>query len=144
MKKINLTLNEIYLLSVELEGFTDENGTKLVTGLLNQEISMTTKFWLKKLSKNVAEIKKEGEEIRNEIIKKYGDSGEDGNVSIPIYIDNAKGEKILNPSYLKVNEEFNKVLQDIHEIEYHETPLADFADIKTSDNYEIIYKLVIE
>ena len=143
MKKINLTLNEIYLLSIELEGFTDDNGNKLVVGLLNQNISMTTKYWLKKLSKIVSDIKKEGEEIKNEIIKKYGDE-KDGNVSINIYIDDKNGEKIINPSYIKVNNEFNKVLQEIHEIEYREIPLSDFEDIKTSDNYEIIYKLVKE
>jgi hypothetical protein len=57
-----------------------------------------------------------------------------------VWTDETKTE--FNPLYVQFQEEFNTLLKEVIEIEYHEFKLNDFKNIETSDNYTIFYKLI--
>lgn len=141
MAHIKLTLQEIYKLDSELNGFINPStGETLSLGLLNEKLNLVTKYWLTDLSKHVNVEKIIIEDLKAELIKKYGDKDENGNFEIPIWIDDNKSK--FNPSYIQFQEEFNTLLQEEKEIEYHEFKLDDFKNIETSNNYTIFYKLI--
>jgi hypothetical protein len=141
MAHIKLTLQEIYKLDSELNGFINPStGETLSLGLLNEKLNLVTKYWLTDLSKHVNVEKIVIEDLKTELVKKYGDKDENGNFEIPIWIDDNKSK--FNPSYIQFQEEFNTLLQEEKEIEYHEFKLDDFKNIETSNNYTIFYKLI--
>lgn len=141
MAHIKLTLQEIYKLDSELNGFINPStGETLSLGLLNEKLNLVTKYWLTDLSKHVNIEKIVIEDLKAELVKKYGNKDENGNFEIPIWIDDNKSK--FNPSYIQFQEEFNTLLQEEKEIEYHEFKLDDFKNIETSNNYIIFYKLI--
>lgn len=119
---------------------------------------MVTKYWLTDLAKKVAAEKATVEELKNDLIKKYGVEGENGAISIPMTIDeldaegnavtvkNAEGvdvpKKTLNPAYLEFEKDFNEVLQQEKDLEYTAFKLTDFASVETGENYGTFFKLV--
>ena len=73
MEKISLKLFEFYNLDAELNGLTNQQtGEKIASGLIQEKLSLVTKYWLTELGKKVAAEKgdagyaarKEGSETR--------------------------------------------------------------------------------
>jgi hypothetical protein len=149
MEKVTLKLFEFYNLEVELNGIVNQQSGETVSkGLLNEKIKFTTKYWLTELSKKVIEEKKAIEDLKDTLIKKYGDSDELGNISIPLYLEIERDEegKIIsgkeNPKYTQFQNDFNKLLQEEKDLEYKPMPLSDFDDVQTDANYSTFYKLI--
>lgn len=159
MEKITLKLFEFYALDADLNGVVSQTtGEKLSGGLLQEKLPLTTKYWLTSLGKTVAAEKAAIEELKNELIKKYGKADENGNISIPMVIDeldadsnpikepNAEGTMVtrrkLNPDYQQFEQEFNELLQTEKDLEYKPFKLSDFEKVETSDNYMTFFKLV--
>lgn len=147
---IKLKLHEYYSLDIEINGLINQlTGEKTQSGLLNEKISFVTKYWLTDLSKKVLSEKKSIESLKIELIKKYGTEDENGNISIPMYIGEEKDKEgntiksaILNPAFISFQEEFNTLLNEEKELEYHEFKLEDFKNVETTDNYSVFYKLI--
>jgi hypothetical protein len=149
MEKVTLKLFEFYNLEAELNGIVNQQtGETVSKGLLNEKIKLTTKYWLTELSKKVVEEKTSVEKVKEELIKKYGEADETGNISIPMYLDTQKDEtgKIVsakvNPKYVEFQEEFNKLLQEEKELEYRPLLLVDFENVESDANYSTLFKLV--
>jgi hypothetical protein len=149
MEKINLKLFEFYNLEVELNGFVNaQTGERTILGLLNEKLKLTTKYWINELSKKVAEEKKSIETLKEELIKKHGKVDENGNFSIPKYVNEVKdenGEIIeaeFNPVYIDFQNDFNALLQEEKELEYKPIKLSELEDIKSESNYSTFFKLV--
>lgn len=141
MAHIKLTLQEIYKLDSELNGFVNPStGETLSFGLLNEKLNLPTKYWLTDLAKKTLSEKSSIDQLKEDLIVKYGSKDENGNFEIPIWIDDNKSK--FNPLYIQFQEEFNTLLQEEKEIEYHEFKLDDFKNIETSNNYVIFYKLI--
>ena len=141
MAHIKLTLQEIYKLDSELNGFINPStGETLSLDLLNEKLNLVTKYWLTDLAKKTLSEKSSIDQLKEGLIVKYGSKDENGNFEIPIWIDDNKSK--FNPSYIQFQEEFNTLLQEEKEIEYHEFKLDDFKNIETSNNYVIFYKLI--
>ncbi len=142
MKKVKLKLYEIINLDIELNGYTSpENGEVRVEGLLNQNLSYSTKFNLKHSAKAVKTERKEIDEVQNELIAKYGNVDKHGNVGLNRFLDEVdeKGYNKINPNYIEYQQEWNKfVTENEREIEFYELTLEDLKDVKTKDNYTII------
>jgi glutathionyl-hydroquinone reductase len=154
MLKLTLTLGEIYTLDTELTGtINQQSGEKLTKGLLGQNISLLQKYWLTDLSEEVGKLKKTVDTLRNELVQKLGEPGENGTVSIPMAIDkrdendlvvlNEENEpiKVLNPKFQEFNLEMEKLLSESREIESYPFKIEDF-DFKTDENYSVFFKLV--
>jgi hypothetical protein len=141
MAHIQLSLKEIYKLDSELNGFINqETGEVLSLGLLSENLSLPTKYWLTDLAKKTSVEKLIIDQLKENLIVKYGTKDKNNNFEILVWTDETKTD--FNPLYIQFQEEFNGLLQEVKEIEYHEFKLEEFNDVKTSDNYIIFYKLI--
>ena len=149
MEKISLKLYEFYNLDSELNGVTNQQtGEKVSAGLLAEKLKLTTKYWLTELSKKVAAEKVTVESLKEELIKKHGETDETGNISIPMYIDIVKDEEgnIVdgknNPKFIEFQTEFNTLLQEEKELEYKPVSINELENIESEGNYPVFFKLV--
>jgi hypothetical protein len=134
--KVKLTLGEILNLDIELSGYVNpENGEQILNGLFSQELSLVTKFKLSELRDLIAPLKKNVEELKNDIIKSKGEE-KDGSVSIPMMIDD-----VVNPVFLEFQEEYTKLLSEEKELEISEFKIEDF-DIVTNESYNTFFKII--
>ena len=141
MAHIKLTLQEIYKLNTEINGFINPStGEILSLGLLNEKLSLPTKYWLTDLAKKTSSEKLVIDQLKEDLIAKYGTKDKDNIFEIEVWTDETKTD--FNPSYIQYQQEFNTLLQEVIEIEYHEFKLDDFKNIETSDNYIVFYKLI--
>jgi hypothetical protein len=141
MAHIKLTLQEIYKLDTELNGFINPaTGEMLSFGLLREKLNLPTKYWLTDLAKTTSSEKLIIDQLKEDLITKYGTKDKDNIFEIEVWTDETKTE--FNPSYIQYQQEFNTLLQEEKEIEYHEFKLDDFKNIETSDNYIVFYKLI--
>ena len=150
MEKVTLKLHEFYALEAELNGVTNrQTGEVLAKGLLNEKIKLTTKYWLHDLTKKVAAEKESVEKLKEELIKKYGTTDEEGNVSIPMYINEMIDEETkeivsrdINPDFVKFQNDFNGLLEEDRELEYKGFKLEEFDNVETDGNYSTFFKLI--
>ena len=141
MAHIKLTLQEIHKLDSELNGYVNPStGEILSLGLLNETLSLPTKYWLTDLAKKTLSEKLVIDQLKEDLIVKYGTKDKDDIFEISIWTDETKTD--FNPSYIQYQQEFSALLQEEKELEYHEFKLDDFKNIETSDNYIIFYKLI--
>ena len=141
MAHIKLTLQEIYKLDTELNGYANQStGEILSLGLLNEKLSLPTKYWLTDLAKKTSSEKLVINQLKEDLIAKYGTKDKDNIFEISIWTDETKTD--FNPSYIQYQQEFSALLQEEKELEYHEFKLDDFKNIETSDNYIVFYKLI--
>ena len=162
MEKITLKLHEFYALESELNGVTNQQTGEVISkGLLSEKIKLTTKYWLTDLNKKVAAEKESVEKLKEELIKKYGKE-EDGAISIPMVIDQVdeNGEvvktkitkedgaeeevpvKVYNPDFISFQNDFNALLSEERELEYHAFKLEDFESVETDGVYNTFFKLI--
>ena len=149
MEKIALKLYEFYNLEAELNGVTNQqNGEVTSKGLLAEKIKMTTKYWLNDLVKKVVTEKEACEALKQELIKKHGEADEQGNVSIPMYINEVKNEegqtvsREINPKFVEFQSEFNAVLNEDKELEYKGFTLEEFENVESEGKYDTFFKLI--
>ena len=150
MEKITLKLSEFYQLEAELNGVVNQStGETLAKGLLSEKIKLTTKYWLHDLNKKVAAEKESVEKLKEELIKKYGKADEQGNISIPLYINEVIDDETkevtsreINPDFIKFQNDFNALLQEERELEYHAFKLEEFEGVETEGVYNTFFKLV--
>ena len=149
MEKVTLKLSEFYQLEAELNGVVNQStGETLAKGLLSEKIKLTTKYWLHDLSKKVATEKESVEKLKEELIKKYGKE-ENGAISIPLYINEVIDDETkevtsreVNPDFIKFQNDFNALLQEERELEYHAFQLEEFEGVETDGVYNTFFKLV--
>jgi hypothetical protein len=142
--KVTLTMAEIFGLETELSGIVNQaTGEKLSKGLLAQPITMVTKFRLTELQNSLIEHKKTFETLRNELITKLGNKDEEGNVSIPMYLEATSEDapKEINPVFIQFNQEFDAVLAETREITTQKFDISEF-DFKTDENYPVFFKVL--
>jgi hypothetical protein len=150
MEKVTLKLHEFYALEAELNGVSNrQTGEVLAKGLLNEKIKLTTKYWLHDLTKKVAAEKESVEKLKEELIKKYGTTDAEGNVSIPMYINEVVDEETkeitsreINPDFVKFQNDFNNLLEEDRDLEYKGFKLEEFDNVETDGNYTSFFKLI--
>ena len=159
MEKITLKLFEFYNLDAELNGLTNQStGETITAGLLREKLPLVTKYWLTELGKKVAAEKAAVEELKNDLIKKYGKEDDKGGIAIPMVIDDLDADgnpikdtdaeenevvrKKLNPDFQQFEKEFNELLQTEKELEYKPILLSDLEKVETEENYVTLFKLV--
>lgn len=149
MEKIALKLYEFYNLEAELNGVTNpQTGEITSKGLLAEKIKMTTKYWLNDLVKKLVTEKEACEALKQELIKKHGEADEQGNVSIPMYINEVKNEedqtvsREINPKFVEFQNEFNAVLNEDKELEYKGFTLEEFENVESEGKYNTFFKLI--
>jgi hypothetical protein len=143
MEKIKLSVLEIVRLEAELNGLVNqENGEVISKGLLGEKLDLVTKYRIKKLSDSLASEKKTIDELRNELIKKFGKEDEEGRITIPVYSD--EENKVDNPDFIEFKEQYDALLADEKEFEYTPLSFEDLKDIKTDERYDLVFRLIKE
>lgn len=145
MEKINLKLAEVVSLAIELNG-NPQNPESEYKGILNEKMSLTTRYWLNQINKEVSEEKVVVDKFRDELVAKYGDANEDGSISLPAFIQeevDGKTLQKLNPSFIEFQKEFETLLNQEKEFSYKPLTLAEVENIQTSENCPIFLKLLI-
>jgi len=149
MEKVTLKLHEFYALDAELNGvMNQQTGEVVAKGLLAEKIKLTTKYWLTDLAKKAATEKEAVEKLKEELIKKHGETDENGSISIPMYINvvtNEEGEIVsreVNPKFVEFQNDFNALLEEERELEYHAFKLEEFENVETDGNYNTFFKLI--
>ena len=149
MNKVTLKLHEFYNLDAELNGVVNQQTGEVISkGLLAEKIKLTTKYWLTDLAKKVAAEKQAVEALKEDLIKKHGETDENGAVSIPMYINivtNEEGEIVsreVNPKFVDFQNDFNALLQEDKELEYKPFKLDEFENVESDGVYTTFFKLV--
>jgi hypothetical protein len=145
MEKINLKLAEVVSLAIELNG-NPQNPESEYKGILNEKMSLTTRYWLNQINKEVSEEKVIVDKFRDELVAKYGDTNEDGSISLPAFIQeevDGKNLQKLNPNFIEFQKEFETLLNQEKEFSYKPLTLAEVENIQTSENCPIFLKLLI-
>ena len=159
MEKITLKLFEFYNLDAELNGATNpQTGEKTSSGLVQEKLPLVVKYWLTDLAKKVAAEKTAIEDLKNDLIRKYGKPDDRGGISIPVLVDQLDEQgntvtftdnegkeqtrKVVNPDYQAFDKEFNELLQDEKDLEYKPFNLSDFENVETTGNYATFFKLI--
>jgi hypothetical protein len=89
-------------------------------------------------------------DIRDELIKKYGDEDASGRISINQRIETGENDEqdnptsIVNPKYVEFMSEYNTVLQESIEIKLPEINLHELSRVETSDNYQLVFKYMVK
>ena len=144
MEKIKLKLLDFYNLDIELNG-VQVQGAPTSGGLLREKLPLVTKYWLTDLAKRVAAEKAAVEELKVDLIKKYGEADKDGNVNIPVYLpseDPESKKRVVNPQYTAFDKEFGELLDTEKELEYKPIKLSDLEKLETTENYATLFTLV--
>jgi uncharacterized membrane protein YheB (UPF0754 family) len=151
MKKQLFKLSDLLQLEVELLGITNnETNEVMFTGLLNQELTMSTKYWLSELVEVVQKEKKAINALREELIKKYGEEDETGVIGIPYSIASdevdADGNPVMiaNPKAIAFQKEYSELISQEKTIRVPKFELDTLKDIKSKETYPLVMKYLIE
>ncbi len=141
MEKATLKIVQFYNLEAELNGTQNpQTGEKLTKGLLSEKLQLKTKYWLSDLSKKVKEQTDACNELRNDLIKKYGEE-KDGQISVPVSVKE-DDKDILNPNFVSFQSEFEALLNEEREIEYKQLSIDDLGSIETEEVYNTLFSLL--
>lgn len=141
MSKIKLTLGEIVALEAEINGVVNQQtGEVALKGLLSENISLIIKYRLSKLAELLASDKKTVEDLRQELVKKYGEEDGKGNLQVVPFLDEAK--TIQNPKFALFANEYNALLAEKKEIEFPSVTLDDLKDVKGEGFYGVFLKYI--
>ena len=143
MKKKKLALGEILTLESEIIGIVNQQTEEVrLKGLLSENINLVIKYRLTKLSELLSADKKTVDNMRNDLIKKYGEDDGNGNIYVKTHLDTDKTQ--VNPKYVEFANEYNTLLAEIKEIEFPTITLEDIKDIKGEGFYGMFLKLITE
>lgn len=148
MEKIKLKIYEIYNLADELNGSVNQRTGEVISkGLLNEKLSIATKYYLDKLLDNIKVEINTIEKLKEELIKKVGQKDENGGYFVPMRINekfNDQGEVEsfdVNPTFTELQEEINKLMIKECEIEYNPFTLEEITT-ESEINPRTLFKLI--
>jgi hypothetical protein len=143
MEKIKLSITEIVGLEAELNGLVNqETGEVLSKGLFGEKLDLVTKYRLKKLSDALAAEKKIVDDLRQELVKKFGKEEEEGKFSITMWVD--EEQKVEHPDFTEFKSQYDALLKEEKEFEYNPLSLKDIKDIKSDERYDLVFRLIKE
>jgi hypothetical protein len=142
MNKKKLTLGEIIDLEAEINGIINQQtGQVILKGLLTENIKLIIKYRLTKLAELLLSDKKTVDEMRNDLIRKYGEE-DAGEIKIEKHLDKEKTQ--INPNFTQFANEYNTLLTEQKEIEFPDITLEDIKDIKGEGYYGVFLKIITE
>lgn len=149
MEKITFKLGDILQLESEINGYTNpQDGTKVYEGFIKQNLSIILKYELKELGETLKSERNKVESLRDELIRKYGEVNEKGELRVMMYDDikDENGNVIsmkFNDKYLEFDKEYSTLLDQEKEIEYPEITKDDLKKAgDTKDDYQLLFKLI--
>lgn len=149
MEKVKLSLKDALQLESELNGLVNQQtGEIIYEGFLKQNLSIIKKYELKETVEFLQNERKKVNELKDELIKKYGKEDANGGLSVMMFDEvlNDKGEVVsrkFNERYLEFDKEYAELLKNEVEFDF---PGVDKEELKragdTQDDYIVLFKLV--
>ena len=133
MNKINFKVHELLELEFELNGGISDDGTMEYEGFLNQLLPIALKYELQPLSEFLSNLVDNVREQKQNLILKYGEKDNEGNVSIKRNMD----------SFSDFEKEYEELMVKDVEISFPNILLSDVKEMgRTKDNYKVLFHLV--
>jgi hypothetical protein len=133
MNKINFKVHELLELEFELNGGISDDGTMEYEGFLNQLLPIALKYELQPLSEFLSILVDDVREQKQNLILKYGEKDNEGNVSIKRNMD----------SFSDFEKEYEELMVKDVEISFPNILLSDVKEMgRTKDNYKVLFHLV--
>jgi hypothetical protein len=143
MSKKKLSLGAIIALEAEINGLTNQQtGEVILKGLLAENINLVIKYRLTKLAESLLADKKTVDDMRNDLVKKYGEEDSKGAIFVDPHLDKAKTQ--LNPKFEEFAKEYNTLLSEEKEIDFPTITLEDIKDVKSEGFYGMFLRLITE
>lgn len=149
MEKSKFKLGDILQLESEINGFINpETGEKIYQGFLNQNLSIILKYELTELSEVLSKERKKIDGLRDDLIKKHGDTDDKGGIMVKMFNEQTDEEgnvtgRIVNPKYIEFDKEYGELLNAEIEIEYPEITKEDLKEAgKSKDKYQVLFRLI--
>lgn len=131
------TIEQILDLEIEIAGAKNEKFT--VVGLLNEKISMRTKYWLQKLLKKVSSEREEFNTAEKSLFESLGASEQNGKLMIMAALEDGTP----NPAIKTVDEERKKLLLEEVDLGDFKFNIEDF-DFESESNYYTFMSVAFE
>jgi hypothetical protein len=136
-----LKLFEIRDLNAEINGLVNmQSGEKMKPGLLDEELTMTQKYWLTDLGKKAKTLTDEVEPLRQELIQKWGDKTGEDTIEVLPWKEETKEDgstiRVSNPKFFDFEKEYTELFSQERTIESKAFFVEDF-DFKTKNHYPI-------
>lgn len=143
MEKIKLSITEIVGLEAELNGLVNqETGEVISKGLFGEKLNLVVKYRLKKLSDALTAEKKIVDDLRQELIKKFGKEEDEGKFSIPMWED--EEQTVEHPDWIEFKTQMDALYVEQKEFEYTPLSIEDIEDIKSDSRYDLVFRLIKE
>jgi hypothetical protein len=145
-----LTLEEIMILETELTGVSDpQTGEVTYRGIMGQKLPLTTKFKLHKLQTEAAQIKKDTQELRKQLITSLANGkDEQGEPVVERFVKDKDGKIIvpnqLTPEFVEVNKQWEELLKQVTPITIPELKVSQFESIETDEIYMVFMSILEE
>ena len=144
MKKLNLSLFDALQLESEINGFVNPQTKETVyKGFIKHNLPVLLKYDLFEVSEKLLTEKKKIDEIRNDLIKKHGETDGEGNINVKMYDEIADGKVKITKKFLEFEKEYNELLSQTIELSYNEITREDLKKVgETEDDYRFLFKMV--
>jgi hypothetical protein len=145
-----LTLEEIMVLETELGGATDPiTGQVTFRGLMGQKLPLTIKFKLHKLHTEAAQIKKDTNQLREQLITSLATgTDEQGNPVVERFVRDEKGDALvpaqLTPQFTEVSKQWEELLQQVTPITIPHLQVSAFETVETDETYLVFMSILEE
>lgn len=135
-EKISIQLGEFIVLFDELNGFTNQNTGEKIEGILDHELNALSRMWFILLNDIARPEKERLDQIKNDLITKYGTIDGD-----QVFVNQLNEDGTPNEKFTLFVNEYNSVLTEYKEIEYYPIKMEYLALI-TTKTLRSIYKFV--
>lgn len=140
MKELNVKIVELLQLEAELNGVRNQEGETVFNGLLSLKLPLVAKYWVNELNETVSKEKKKVDDLRTELVKKYGREVEGGNLIIDLYLDEEKKEP--NPAYAEFQREYSELLEQEKSVSFSPVKLSLLEKVESGENYPVFFRFV--
>lgn len=131
----SLTLKNVDILNLQAE----------VANVIENCKSFTAKFHLNNLLSQIEPKVKNFNELKNEMIKKYGVTKENGDTAVQQFVDNDAEKAIETEEYKEFLPQWNELLfQTDVEVEHSPLKLTVFDTVESDKFYPVLFKFIKE
>jgi len=131
----SVTLKNVEILNLQAE----------IANVIENSKSFTAKFHLNNLLGQVEPKIKNFNELKNEMVKKYGKETEDGGFAVQEFVDETAEEKVNTEEYKEFRVQFDELLlQTEVEVEHSPLKLSIFDTLETDKFYPVLFKFIKE
>jgi len=149
MEKSKFKLGDVLQLESEINGFVNpESGERVYEGFLKQNLSIILKYELTELSEVLTKERKKVEGLRDELIKKHGETDDKGGIMVKMFNEERDEEgnvlsRSINPKYVDFDKEYAELLNTEIDVEYPEITKEDLKEAgKSKDKYQVLFRLI--